>query len=70
MIYQGMPQEFYFVYILTCNDESFYIGLTNDLIKRFEEHCTGFYETSYTFKRRPLKLEYYETIPFLQDAIN
>lgn len=54
--------------ILVCKDNSFYIGLTNDLIKRFEEHCEGIYETCYTFKRRPLVLVYYETIPFLQDA--
>ncbi|MEO5946878.1 MAG: GIY-YIG nuclease family protein [Chitinophagaceae bacterium] len=70
MIYPNQPQELYYVYIIVCKDDSFYIGLTNDLIKRFEEHCEGIYETCYTFKRRPLALAYYETIPFLQDAIN
>ena len=38
-------------------------------MRRFEEHRNGFYETCYTFKRRPLVLKYYETIPFLKDAI-
>lgn len=70
MIYQNLPQELYYVYILECKDGSFYIGLTNELIRRFEEHCKGEYETCYTFKRRPVTLAYYETIPFLQDAID
>ena len=70
MIYQGLPQELFYVYIIQCDDDSYYTGLTNDILKRFEEHCKGVYENCYTFKRRPLKLVYYETIPFLEDAIN
>ena len=31
-------------------------------------HVNGKYESCYTFKRRPLTLKYYETIPFLNDA--
>lgn len=61
-------QEAYYVYIILCKDGSFYTGLTDDLIKRFEEHVNGMYETCYTFKKRPLVLKYYETIPFLKDA--
>ena len=61
-------QEAYYLYIILCNDGSFYTGLTDDLIRRFEEHVNGVYETCYTFKRRPLVLKYYETIPFLKDA--
>jgi predicted GIY-YIG superfamily endonuclease len=70
MIYKDLPQELYYVYILECKDSSFYIGLTNELIRRFEEHCKGEYETCYTYKRRPVTLVYYETIPFLQDGID
>ncbi|MEP7110486.1 MAG: 5-(carboxyamino)imidazole ribonucleotide synthase [Ferruginibacter sp.] len=61
-------QEAYYVYIILCNDGSFYTGLTDDLIKRFEEHSNGVYENCYTIKRRPLVLKYYETIPFLKEA--
>ena len=68
MIYQDLPQERFYVYIIQCKDDSYYIGLTNEILKRFEEHCKGIYETCYTFKRRPLKLVYYEIIPFLQEA--
>lgn len=68
MIYNTQQEAFY-VYIILCNDESYYTGLTNDLMRRFEEHVNGVYETCYTFKRRPLTLKYYETIPFLKDAV-
>lgn len=70
MLYPNLPQVVYFVYIIRCRDKSYYTGLTNELIRRFEEHCQGIYTTCYTFKRRPLELVYYETIPFLQDAVD
>jgi 5-(carboxyamino)imidazole ribonucleotide synthase len=69
MLY-NTQQEAYYVYIILCSDHSYYIGLTDDLMTRFEEHCNGVYETSYTFNRRPLLLKYYETIPFLKDAVD
>ncbi len=68
MLY-NIQQEVYYVYLILCNDGSYYTGLTDDLVRRFQEHIDGFYETCYTFKKRPLELKYYETIPFLKDAI-
>ena len=62
-------QESFYVYIILCRDGSCYTGLTNDLVSRFEEHVTGLYENCYTYSRRPLVLKYYETIPFLKDAV-
>jgi putative endonuclease len=47
-----------YVYILECADDSVYIGVTNDVGRRFIEHQTGLHEKSYTFSRRPLKLVY------------
>jgi putative endonuclease len=47
-----------FVYILECSDDSFYVGVTNNVGRRFIEHSTGLHEDSYTFSRRPLKLVY------------
>jgi putative endonuclease len=47
-----------YVYILECSDNSFYVGVTNNVGRRFIEHMTGFHEDSYTFSRRPLKLVY------------
>jgi len=68
MLY-NIQQAAYYVYIILCNDDSYYTGLTDDLIRRFEEHLNGIYESCYTFKKRPLILKYYETIPFLKDAV-
>lgn len=47
-----------YVYILECSDDSFYVGVTNNVGRRFIEHTTGLHENLYTFKRRPLKLVY------------
>jgi len=44
-----------YVYILECTDDSFYIGVTNDVGRRFIEHQSGVHEDSCTFSRRPLK---------------
>ena len=30
------------LYLLECEDGSYYAGITNDLIQRFEAHCSGF----------------------------
>lgn len=68
MLYHTL-QEAYYVYILLCSDGSYYTGLTDDLARRFGEHVDGSYPTCFTFKRRPVELKYYETIPFLADAI-
>lgn len=69
MLYHTL-QEAYYVYILLCSDGSYYTGLTDDLVRHFKEHAEGFYETCYTYKRRPVELKYYETIPFLDNAVS
>ena len=68
MLY-NLQQAAYYIYIIFCNDDCYYTGLTDDLIRRFEEHLNGMYKTCYKVNRRPLILKYYETIPFLKDAI-
>ncbi len=49
-----------YVYILSCSDNSYYVGVTNDLGMRFEQHVQGIIPSCYTFKRRPLEIVYYE----------
>ena len=49
----------YYVYILRCSDDSFYTGITGDFDKRWIQHQQGYFKECYTFKRRPLLLEYY-----------
>jgi putative endonuclease len=59
----------YFVYILLCSDNSYYTGVTNDLDRRMYEHESGLDPKSYTFKRRPLKLVFYESFNDVNQAI-
>jgi len=48
-----------FVYILKCNDNSYYTGVTSNLTQREYQHQSGFYPDCYTFKRRPVELVFY-----------
>jgi putative endonuclease len=50
----------YFVYILRCNDNSLYTGITTNLCRRFYEHNFTNKSAKYTKTKRPVKLEYYE----------
>ena len=58
-----------YVYILKCNDESYYTGVTNNLERRLSEHNTGLNIGCYTYSRRPLKLEFYEIFNSPSSAI-
>ncbi len=49
----------YFVYMLICEDSSFYIGTTNDVGKRFIKHVSG-KGASYTRSHKPVKVVYQE----------
>lgn len=57
----------FYVYILRCNDKSYYIGHTDNLEKRFAEHLSGAFE-GYTSTRRPVKLVYSELFQTRDDA--
>jgi putative endonuclease len=49
----------WYVYILKCNDETLYTGITNDLSKRVSSHNKGT-GAKYTKTRLPVELVYYE----------
>jgi len=59
----------YYVYMLRCSDDSFYIGITNNIERRLAEHQSGFNLSCYTFKRRPLKLVYQGLFNDVRSAI-
>lgn len=59
-----------YVYILECSDNTLYTGVTNDVGRRFIEHCTGLHESAYTFTRRPVKLVFCRQFKRPVDAIN
>jgi putative endonuclease len=49
----------WFVYILSCCDDSYYVGITTDPKDRVKEHNAG-QGSNFTKKRRPVKLVYAE----------
>ncbi|UCE79109.1 MAG: GIY-YIG nuclease family protein [Nitrospiraceae bacterium] len=55
------------VYIVTCNDDSYYVGLTNELNRHLAEHSHGFV-SQHTSSRLPITFEYSETFKYRKDA--
>jgi putative endonuclease len=55
-----MATKFLYVYILKCADESYYVGITNDVEFRVAQHNSGRSETAYTNSRLPVELVYVE----------
>lgn len=54
-----MPQiknETYWVYILLCENNSYYTGYTNDLVKRYAAHVNGTGRCKYTRSYKPLTI--------------
>ncbi|MGE0569269.1 MAG: GIY-YIG nuclease family protein [Bacteroidia bacterium] len=47
----------YCVYILLCSDNTFYVGVTNNLDRRLSEHQEGLNYDSYTARRLPVELK-------------
>ena len=58
----------YFTYILECADKSLYVGCTNNLEKRLEQHNNSKWGAHYTKIRRPVILKYKEKFKTLKEA--
>ena len=46
----------YYVYMLRCEDNSLYTGITKDLERRFSEHLNSCKGAKYTKSHRPVKI--------------
>ena len=57
-----------YVYMIRCGDGSLYTGWTNNLEKRFKNHCEG-KGAKYTRGRGPLELVYYEVFEDKKEAM-
>jgi putative endonuclease len=49
----------WFVYIMLCSDDSLYTGITNDLQRRFNQHCKA-QGAKYFRGRQPVKIIFAE----------
>lgn len=58
----------YFVYMLLCEDSSYYIGTTNDVDRRFIKHVAG-KGASYTRSHKPVKVVYREEVADKSSAL-
>lgn len=58
----------YFTYILECADKSLYVGCTNNLERRLEQHNNSKWGAHYTKIRRPVTLKYKEVFETLKEA--
>ena len=56
-----------FMYILKCNDGTFYVGSTTNLALRVEQHKNGI-GAEYTKHRLPVELVYSEECLCIEDA--
>ncbi|WP_299895244.1 GIY-YIG nuclease family protein [uncultured Aquimarina sp.] len=59
-----------YVYILKCNDDSYYTGVTSNLDQRLFHHHSGYYKGCFTHDRRPLELVYSCEFTDIQLAID
>lgn len=58
----------WFIYILECNDDSFYTGITNDIKKRFAAHKAGT-ASRYTRSRGAKRIVYKEKVSTKSEAL-
>lgn len=58
----------YSTYILECADKTLYVGCTNNLERRLEQHNNSRQGAHYTKIRRPVILRYQETFDTLKEA--
>ncbi len=61
--------KLYYVYAIRCFDGTFYIGITNDVDRRFFEHRYGANRKAYTYGRGPLLLEHVSEFYDVNEAI-
>ncbi len=63
-----MLKRFY-VYMLRCSDDSFYVGITSNIEQRLAQHESGWDERCYTFKRRPLRCVHVSEFRTFNEAV-
>ena len=62
------PSGQYCVYAIECENGSFYIGQTSDLMKRWREHLEGT-ASEHTKKYKPVKIVHYEEVSSREESV-
>jgi len=66
---QDMPSgEAHYVYVVECNDDTFYTGYTTDVGRRVAEHNDGV-GAKYTRGRRPVEVVHVESFDSRSEAM-
>jgi putative endonuclease len=52
----------WYFYVVKCNDNSFYAGVTTNLNRRINEHNISSKGAKYTKTRRPVKLIFFQEV--------
>jgi putative endonuclease len=58
----------FFVYMLLCSDDSYYVGHTDNVEKRISEHKQGTYPCCYTRARLPVKVVFVQQFSTRHEA--
>ncbi len=61
-------RSMHFTYILECADKTLYVGATNNLDRRLEQHNNSKSGAHYTKIRRPVVLKYKEEFGTLKES--
>lgn len=59
----------FWVYLLKCSDDSFYVGHTDNIELRIAQHNAGAFPGCYTFNRRPLHMVFTQDFPTREEAL-
>jgi superfamily II DNA or RNA helicase/predicted GIY-YIG superfamily endonuclease len=60
--------DLFFVYAIECEDGSYYIGQTDDLQKRWQDHVNG-RAAEWTKRHKPLKIAHFEEFSSREEAV-
>ncbi len=61
------PHPLFYVYVIACENDGFYVGQTNDLSRRWEEHKQG--RVDWTKRHKPVAVIHYEYFNSRQEAV-
>jgi predicted GIY-YIG superfamily endonuclease len=60
------PQRFW-TYVIRCEDDSFYIGQTDNIVRRYEDHLSG--KAEWTATHKPVELIHWEEFKTRDEAV-